>query len=113
MIEWQSITNAVNAAGSERRTAAGIGKRKWSDIEVDVKRSVAAQEVLQPQMEVRESWSRAHRKKKKKESSLSSILNAHEGESDSCGHPGKLIKSSTSLLLLNSDHLQTTQLIVT
>lgn len=38
MIEWQSITNAVNAAGSER-----IGKRKWSDIKVDVKRSVAAQ----------------------------------------------------------------------
>lgn len=43
MIEWQSITNAVSAAGSERRTAAGIGKRKWSDIKVDVKRSVAAQ----------------------------------------------------------------------
>lgn len=101
MIEWQSITNAVNAAGSERRTAAGIGKRKWSDFKVNVKRSVAAQGQKCYSHRWRSGKARK-KKKKKKETTLSSILNAHEGTSDTCGHPGKLIKSSASPLLLRS-----------
>ena len=34
---WESVSEAFNAVGSEKRTQAEV-KKKWSDIKVDVKR---------------------------------------------------------------------------
>jgi len=34
---WESLSEAFNAVGSEKRTQAEV-KKKWSDIKVDVKR---------------------------------------------------------------------------
>ncbi len=39
--EWESVCEAVNAVGSEKRTQAEV-KKKWSDIKVDIKRRMAA-----------------------------------------------------------------------
>ena len=38
---WESVCEAVNAVGSEKRTQAEV-KEKWSNIKVDVKRRLAA-----------------------------------------------------------------------
>ena len=38
---WDSVCEAVNAVGSEKRTQAEV-KKKWSDFKVDVKRRLAA-----------------------------------------------------------------------
>ena len=39
---WESVSEAFNAGGSEKRTQAEVKKKKWSDIKVDVKRRLAA-----------------------------------------------------------------------
>jgi len=38
---WESVSEAFNAVGSEKRTQAEV-KKKWFDIKVDVKRRLAA-----------------------------------------------------------------------
>ena len=38
---WESVSEAFNAVGSEKRTQAEV-KKKWSDIKVDVKQRLAA-----------------------------------------------------------------------
>jgi len=38
---WESVCEAVNAVGSEKRTQAEV-KKKWCDIKVDVKQRLAA-----------------------------------------------------------------------
>ena len=37
---WESVSEAINAVGSEKSTQAEV-KKKWSDIKVDVKRRLA------------------------------------------------------------------------
>ena len=38
---WESVSEAFNAVGSEKRTQAEV-KKKWSNIKVDVERRLAA-----------------------------------------------------------------------
>lgn len=40
-VEWDKVCLAVNAVGSQQRTAADL-KKKWSDLKVEVKRRTAA-----------------------------------------------------------------------